>query len=374
MNGRLLQGVLAEPEPGAVAARGGTSPGDVSRRRFVHLAGAALGGLATSRARTASIEAPAGAGGLVDVHFHPIVPALLEVLRGSGTTRADDEHFLTTLRHWNVENALAAMDKGSVRMAIQSVVPPLGLPPSREGAIEFVRTSNAQAKGLARAHAGRFGLFAGLSMVDPQTSVREIAEAYDELGADGILLLSHYAGIRPGDPRLEPILAALDSRGAVAFVHPIAPPIPAPEIARLGWPHTELAFEATRTIASLLFNGAFTRFPNIRFVFTHGGAAVPMLVERWNQMAQQIPRMRAQLGASVHELLGRPWFDVATVAHPTPFAALRQMVPLSNILLGSDQPYLPLPAALVGLQHLGLAADEARAVGADNAMRLLGHS
>jgi 6-methylsalicylate decarboxylase len=52
------------------------------------------------------------------------------------------------------------------------------------------------------------------------SALTEIAYCFDELGADGVALLSNHAGIRPADERLVPVLAELDRRAAVVLLHP----------------------------------------------------------------------------------------------------------------------------------------------------------
>jgi len=54
---------------------------------------------------------------------------------------------------------------------------------------------------------------------------------------------------------------------------------------------TELPHDTTRAVTSLLFSGALTRFPAIRFIFSHAGGTLPMVAGR---IARQ--------GAAVKEL------------------------------------------------------------------------
>jgi predicted TIM-barrel fold metal-dependent hydrolase len=56
-------------------------------------------------------------------------------------------------------------------------------------------------------------------------------------------------------------------------------------------------------------------------------------------------------------------------------SATRQLhgkrVPTSQILLGSDNPYVPLGDTTTGLIQLGFSAADLRAIGRENALRLL---
>jgi hypothetical protein len=64
------------------------------------------------------------------------------------------------------------------------------------------------------------------------------------------------------------------------FVHPTSP-LCAEQIS-LGRPRPmlEFLFDSTRTVSDLVLTGTLTRYPNIKWVFTHGGGALPLLAER----------------------------------------------------------------------------------------------
>src|SRR5258708_4693004 len=60
-----------------------------------------------------------------------------------------------------------------------------------------------------------------------------------------------------------------------------------------------------------------------------------------------------------------------SAANPPSMAALMKLVPISQILFGSDFPYVPAAAAVSGLAGIGLGAAETEAIDRGNALRLL---
>lgn len=42
----------------------------------------------------------------------------------------------------------------------------------------------------------------------------------------------------------------------------------------------EFIFDTTRTVSHLVFTGTLLRYPDIEWVFTHGGGALPLLADR----------------------------------------------------------------------------------------------
>lgn len=85
---------------------------------------------------------------------------------------------------------------------------------------ELARACNEYAAGLSRAHPGRYGYFAVLPMPDTDAAIAEACHALDQLGANGVVLLGSTQGQFLGDLRFEPLMAELDRRRAVVFVHP----------------------------------------------------------------------------------------------------------------------------------------------------------
>ena len=81
------------------------------------------------------------------------------------------------------------------------------------------------------------------------------------------------------DPRLDPVWAALDVRGAVVHIHPTTTIAPA-GVGLLAAPVIEVAFETARTVADMLYARIFLRFPRIKFVLAHAGGALPALAGR----------------------------------------------------------------------------------------------
>jgi 6-methylsalicylate decarboxylase len=45
-------------------------------------------------------------------------------------------------------------------------------------------------------------------------------------------------------------------------------------------PLIEVAFETARTLVNMLYAGTFRRYPNIKFIASHGGVALPPLADR----------------------------------------------------------------------------------------------
>src|SRR5258708_6128685 len=69
--------------------------------------------------------------------------------------------------------------------------------------------------------------------------------------------------------------------------------------------------------------------------------------------------------------LKRLYYDIAGTAWSPAIAALTKLVPVSQSLFGSDNPFVPLQETAQRIMHLDLSAADLQAIGRDNALALL---
>ena len=225
---------------------------------------------------------------------------------------------------------------------------------------------------MVRDHPGRYGLFAPLSMLDIDATLKEIEYAFDTLNADGINLQTNYGDKWLGDPAYKPVLEELNRRKAVVFVHPLV----ASCCGRLSvgaFPAViEVPHDTTRTVVSLLLSGTFARQRDIKWLFSHAGGTIPFLAGRIEAFYEQKrPRRRAVLRLTA----SRPNSAGSITTPPTPRIRPRwrrcmKLVPVSQITYGTDYPYFPLNQ-IDNLRKLGLPPADLNAIASGNAARLM---
>ncbi|MER7834343.1 amidohydrolase family protein [Streptomyces sp. NPDC096040] len=272
--------------------------------------------------------------GAIDVHAHFLTPRLRAAMEAAGHGQPDG---MPAVPDWSPEAALAMMDRTGIAAALLSVSSPGVHYGDDTAARELARAVNDEGAAVVRDHPGRFGLLASLPLPDLSDALAETRYAIEDLGADGITLLTSYAGRHLGDPYYEPLMAELDRYCAVVFLHPTSPPCW--EATSLGRPRPmlEFPFETTRAVANLVLNGVLDRYPAIRFVVPHAGAALPVLADRIGAfaVATQDPPVDV-LGA-----LRGLYYDVAGLPLPRQLPALLTLTDADHILYGSDYPYTP---------------------------------
>ena len=337
-----------------------------SRRDFLTGVGA-LGAAAV----LPSASATAQKRNVIDTHHHFYPPEYQKSWMDWEDARKLP-HFPTQVS-WSVSGAVEQMDKDGVATGVLSLpsTPGLWFDKGPEEANRMARLCNEFGANMVRDHKGRFGLFATLPMVDVDASLKEIAYAFDTLHADGVGLQTNYGDKWPGDPIYNPVWEELNRRKAVVYFHPLV----AACCARLSvgtFPAViEVPHDTTRAVVSLLLHGAFARYRNIKWLFSHGGGTVPMLAGRIDYFHGRAPNAKEFAPDGIIAELKRLHYDTANATAAPAMAALLKLVSVSQVTYGSDYPYVPMGTQDEALRKLGLGEKALAAIERGNAARLI---
>src|SRR5258708_33824553 len=242
------------------------------RRTFLH--GMAAVGTGLGLAVPAPFAQARKPPGRVDIHHHFLPPLLEQAAR-------ERSLFNPTLAGLSIGRSLEEMDRNGVASAVLSIPSPGTWYGNVELARRIARDANDYAARLVSDHKGRFGMFATLTLPDLDSSLAEVAYAFDQLHADGIHMWTNYGDFWLGDPRLSPLLEELNRRKAVVYTHPTTPNCCGHLLPEAPVPMIEYGTDTTRSIASLVLSGAASRYPGIRWIFSHAGGTMPFLLGRF---------------------------------------------------------------------------------------------
>ena len=298
----------------------------------------------------------------IDVHHHLFSPAMQVTLRpmmGPGAMLAGAEQSLAELDSTGVATAMISFPSSDI----------FALPEERLTGL--IRDSNDYAMALVSNNPGRYGLFASLPLPYIDASLREIAYIFDQLHADGVLLITNYGDRWLGDVSLSPILAELNRRKAIVYTHPNAANCCKGLLNGVSDSIIEFETDTARTIASLLFNGAAERYQDIRFIFSHAGGTLPSLIGRFTTAAQAAPALATQMPKGVMHYLQSFHYDTAQAANPSALGALLKFVPASQVMFGTDFPYGHATDQAQAIAAMRLGRKVTEDIYAGNARRLL---
>jgi predicted TIM-barrel fold metal-dependent hydrolase len=279
----------------------------------------------------------------IDVHAHFLPGFYREALTEAGLSQPDG---ILELPAWNAADAIAAMDRLNIGTAMLSISSP-GVHFGDGGhAKSLARCLNDEARRLCEAYPGRFGSFAVLPLPDVDGAVAEASYALDVLKADGVVLETNHEGIYLGDPLLEPLYAELNRRKAVIFIHPTSPACACSgrHTDRYPQPVMEFMFETTRSVADMVLSGVLNRFPDLRVIVPHAGAALPVLTERIELLLPVLGRPGLGPAPSLREAMGKLHFDLAGAPLPQLLAVLLTVASPDRLHYGSDYPFTPADA------------------------------
>jgi predicted TIM-barrel fold metal-dependent hydrolase len=323
------------------------------------------GGLALAGA-AGRARAQAAPATRIDVHHHYTSPGLLAMMRGRRTNQ-------TFNMGWTVQKSLDAMDAGGVATAIVSTSDPGVFFGDYDQAKGLARDCNEYQARMVADHKGRFGMFTTLPLPDIDNTLAEIAYGMDTLQAQGVGMMTSYGSKYLGDPAFDPVMAELNRRRATVFVHPLQPACCTNVVANVPDVVVEYATETSRTIGSLLMNHTTIRYPDIRFIFSHGGGAVPFLVFRFQRMVGgDAALMKAFPGGAI-PAIQTLYFDTAQAWNVYSMAALTKLMPSERIVYGSDFPAASPLDTTNGLRAFGLTDAALERIERRNALDILAH-
>lgn len=310
----------------------------------------------------------------IDVHAHFIPPDYRAAAEAMGATPARGD-----FPDFSEETALRVMDGNGIATTLLSMsAPGLRFCKDAASARDLARRANDYAANLARKRPDRFGAFAALPFFDIEKgksgdvshAVEEATRALDELKLDGVGIFSSYGPKYLGDPVYEPLLDVLNKRSAIVHLHPMFPDAMQALDLDFKGNVVEFPFDTTRAALNLVFSRALERYPNIKYILSHGGGALPFVGWR----VAYSPSFPDWKPDAITALLKRFYIDTALSCAPGPVRCWKDFTPMDQVLFGSDWPFAPARKVTlqVGLIDSSPALDAAELamVARGNALKL----
>jgi predicted TIM-barrel fold metal-dependent hydrolase len=286
---------------------------------------------------------------MIDVHAHFTTPRYVEVAKSAGYREADGmpESFWP---QWAVDSHVELMDSAGIDKSYLSISSPGVHFGDDTAARALAREVNDAGADVVLANPARFGFFASLPLPDVEGSLVELARAYDELNANGVVVLSNSQGMYLGNPALAPVLEEIDRRSGIVFLHPTSAQGTALVDCGRPRPMIEFLFETARTVIDYIVSGSATRYPNVRLIVPHCGGVLPLLADRVALFAAALSS--GPSGEPVGDALRRFYYDLAGTPSNLQVTALRQVCLPGHLLYGSDYPWTPAGLAIGLLANL----------------------
>jgi len=270
---------------------------------------------------------------------------------------------------WSPAMSIEDMDRSGIATAILSPVQPGAWFGNIDESRTLARQLNDYGATLVWDHPGRFGLFVCISPPDIEGSLKEIEYGLDTLKADGIALLTSYGPTYLGDASFASVYEELNRRKALVYVHPTTPQCCAGLVPGIPPGSIEYATDSTRSIAHIVFSGTAAKFPDIRWIFSHSGGTLPFLTGRFIRLAQE--RKLAHLPNGPLPEFRKFYYELAQGNTPGQIAALLKLVPLSQVLYGTDFPFRDGEEVNTGIAAYGFRQSDIRSIERGVAVKLI---
>jgi len=321
----------------------------------------------------------------IDIHTHMLNKDWLELLRHHGHPRyevrksmdapegifLDGAPFMTLQPgHFDYATRIKRMDEAKVDMAIVSLTCPNVYWGGPEISLKAAQIVNDDMAAAQKQHSSRIRWMCSLPWEHSDLAVNELARACSE-GAVGVMVLANIAGRALTDPLFAPVWKAIDGRRLPVLIHPTAPP-GTPEmamhefnlIASIGF-----IFDTSLAVARMIFDGFLDRYPNIKLIISHAGAALPYLIGRLEKCFDNMNACRTKTQTRPSEYMRRLYYDTVTYR----LESLEMCIGVGgvgNVMYGSDYPHNigDMKGCLARVD--ALAADQRARVRGRNAERI----
>jgi len=297
----------------------------------------------------------------IDVHHHILPPNFVSALNSLNIPWTGGPE----VPSWSLQQAHDMMGAMGIDAAVASPSPGVYWGGDTGFAVKLARETNEFVADVVRDDSEHFGGFATIPLPDVGASLEEVEYAYDTLGLDGVVLYTSQGDRYLGDRSYDPFFEELDRRKAIVFIHPTTIP-PGADATGLTIPFgvAEFTFDTTRAVMNMLYSGTLERYPSIRYIVSHAGGTIPYLAWRIAG-ASYLPELRDRAPKNDGlALLQELYYDTALSTSEFVFGALKEFVPMSQVLFGSDFPYIGpavLQAERYGLENSKVLDDAARA-------------
>lgn len=232
---------------------------------------------------------------------------------------------------WDARSSIKMMDQYNIEKAYVSVSTPGVFFKDVSFSQKLARQCNNYIYSMLQDYPDRFGGFASVPLPDVPTALEEAIYALDQLKLDGISLMSNVDGYYLGDPTFEPFFDEMNRRKAVIYVHPNE--VPGKEDHLFLNPLYLWQNDTTKAIISFINSGYHKRFPNIRWIFSHGGGIIaplfPTLIE---SLKKNSPSIEEELNIWKKNV----YLDTASKAFDDQIPYLLEFSDTQHVLFGSD--------------------------------------
>jgi aminocarboxymuconate-semialdehyde decarboxylase len=321
---------------------------------------------------------------LIDVHNHFYPPEYLGALEsgdsavkvtvdaeGNPCIHYPGDYNVAVRGHRDIAYRQSVLEKEGVDTQVITLTTPGTHVETPATAARLARLVNDAFARVIAERSPRFTALATLPLNDVQASIAELKRAMTELRLPGAMVFSNVNGVALADKRYEPLWAEANRLEAIIHIHPTDPV--GVEAMTDYWLMPLVGFLADTTLAAakLVFAGVPERYPNIKWVLSHLGGAIPYLAERLDRGWEAFPDCRADIQKRPTEYLRRFYYDTVNF-DPMAVRLAVDFAGADRVMAASDYPHQigSIPKMKSSLADLRVSDEERKKIMGENARKL----
>jgi aminocarboxymuconate-semialdehyde decarboxylase len=323
---------------------------------------------------------------VIDIHTHMLTLDWIELLRAHGggkygvkktpagqeAVHLYDAPFMTLMPGmWDYDLRIRNMDKAGVDLAVVSLTCPNVFWGGRDVSLRAARMVNDSMAEQQRARPDRIRWFASLPWQYADDAGQELARCIAN-SAVGVMVLGSIDGRDLIDPQFAPVWSEIDRLGLPVLVHPTAPQgVREMHMEAFNLiPPVGFMFDTTLAFAHMIFSGFLDRYPNLKLIAAHAGAALPYLAGRLDICHERIPACSTVIKDKPSSYLWRLYYDTVVYEQDALELCIKVAGSADNVLYGSDYPHNigDMAGCLARVNALPAAA--AKRIAGQNAQRI----
>jgi aminocarboxymuconate-semialdehyde decarboxylase len=214
--------------------------------------------------------------------------------------------------------------------------------------------------------------FATLPFLDSNRTVKELQRCIEELKLKGACIGSNINGMGLDDQSLYAFYELMSDYDLPIHIHPRAPmDRETYRDYRLG-PMIGFEMDLCVAVVRLIMGGVMDRFPNLKFIVSHLGGAIPYLGERIQNCYEAYPECQENISGPAKEYLKRFYYDTVSFFEPALMCAY-DFVGAERMVLGSDYPHVigDIYEAITSIEQLRIPQADKDMIYAGNILGLI---
>ena len=201
---------------------------------------------------------------------------------------------------------------------------------------EISRIYNQSLSHFVKESHGKRSALGTVPLTNPIKAAQVLNEAMNS-GLKGAIIGPGIGGQMLSDSYFKPFFEEANRLKAILFIHPLLSEDP--RIKRRMMPNLiGIPWETTVCATDLLLSGIVDKYPNIKFLFAHGGGFLPYQIGRLDKGYEQWELVSSNLQAPPSEYIKRFWYDTVLWSQDS-VDFLVKIVGEDRVVAGSDYPF-----------------------------------